>query len=153
MEQWQHQAWHAIRDTIARYTWCGDFGEVEGYVGCFTTDAVLEIKHHQRFEGHDELRHLGAHGTATPSQSAARAAAGPRRHHVSSVRIEVPTPDTGKAWSYFLVLGRLGLDHWGRYSDELVPEADRWLLRRRRVSIDGVCPDSVVFPDGLPSAD
>ena len=153
MEEWQHRAWHAIRDTIARYTWSGDFGDVDGFAGCFTPDAVLEIKHHQRFEGYDELRQLGARGTATPSQQAARDAAGPRRHHVSSLRIEVPSPDVARAWSYFLVLGRFGLDHWGRYSDELVPQADRWVFRSRRVSIDGVSPESVIFPDGLPAAD
>ena len=149
MREWERRARAEIRSTIARYTWCGDFGDVEGFVACFTEDAVLTVKDGPVFEGHEALRRL-ASGAALEVPPERRAASGPLHHHVSSVRIEVESKDRGRAWAYFLVLGRHGLDHWGRYADELVPVAGRWLLHRRRVSVDGAAPGSVHHPEGLP---
>jgi len=151
MQDWEHEAWHGIRNTLARYTWCGDFGDVEGFVDCFTEDAVLEIKGGAVFKGHEGMRRLGS-GEGSTAPAEARSTRGPLRHHVSSIRIEVESPELARAWSYFLTLGRHGLDHWGRYADELAAEGDRWLFRRRRVSIDGSTPASAMFPDGPPDA-
>lgn len=152
MQDWEHDARHAVRNTLARYTWCGDFGDVEGFVACFTTDAVLRIKGGAIYEGHDGLRRLGS-GGGSPAPLGERATAVPLHHHVSSVRIEVDSPELARAWSYFVTLGRQGPDHWGRYADEFVPQGDLWLLRRRRVSIDGAAPTSTRFPDGPPEVD
>lgn len=148
MRKWQRDAREEIRSTIARYSWCGDFGDVDGFVACFTEDAVLTVKDGPVFEGHAGLRRL-ASGEGTRASADQLAAAGPLHHHVSSVRIELESKQLGFAWAYFLVLGRHGPDHWGRYSDELVPVGDRWLLRRRRVSVDGAARASVHYPDGL----
>ena len=148
MDDWERHARAEIRNTIARYTWCGDFGDVDGFAACFTEDAVLTVKDGPVFEGHAGLRRLASgEGSRAPAERIA--AAGPLHHHVSSVRIEVESKQLGFAWAYFLVLGRHGLDHWGRYADELVPVGDRWLLRRRRVSVDGAARASVHYPDGL----
>jgi hypothetical protein len=149
MKDWEHEAWHAVRNTLARYTWCGDFGEVEDFVACFTGDAILSIKGGNVFEGPEGLRRL-ARGEGSSRPPRERAAMGPLRHHVSSVRIEIESAVHARAWSYFINLGPRGLDHWGRYADELIPVDGLWLLRRRRVSIDGASPDSVLFPDGPP---
>ena len=148
MKKWQRDAREEIRSTIACYSWCGDFGDVEGFVACFTEDAVLTIKDGAVFEGYLGLRRL-ASGEGSRAPAERLAAAGPLHHHVSSVRIELESKRLGFAWSYFLVLGRHGPDHWGRYSDELVPVGVRWLLRRRRVSVDGAARGSVHYPDGL----
>lgn len=151
MKKWERRARHEIRATIARYTWNGDFGDVDGFVDCFTEDAVLTIKDGAVFEGHEGIRRLGS-GGGSPVPSERRAAAGPLHHHVSSVRIEVESKERAHTWAYFLVLGPHGLDHWGRYADELVPVGKRWLIRRRRVSVDGVSSPSVQFPEARPSA-
>ncbi|HKA15829.1 MAG TPA: nuclear transport factor 2 family protein [Myxococcota bacterium] len=148
MRKWERRARAEIRNTIARYTWCGDFGDVEGFVSCFTPDAMLTVKDGAVFEGHEALARLArGEGMRAPPERAA--AFGPLHHHVSSVRIEVESKQSGHAWAYFLVLGRHGLDHWGRYADELVPVGERWLFRRRRVSVDGAAKGSVHYPDGL----
>ena len=51
MRKWQRHARAEIRNTIARYTWCGDFGDADGFVACFTEDAVVKDEgrtHHGR---------------------------------------------------------------------------------------------------------
>jgi hypothetical protein len=35
-----------------------------------------------------------------------------------------------------------GVDHWGRYRDELVDTEDRWRFARRQVRTDGAAPGS-----------
>ena len=149
MRRFERRARAEILDTIARYTWCGDFGDVEGFVACFSADAVLTVKDGPVFEGHQGLRRL-ARGEGSRASPERLAADGPLHHHVSSVRIELTSRESARAWAYFLVLGRRGPDHWGRYADELVPGDGGWLLRRRRVSVDGAAPGSLPFPDGLP---
>lgn len=151
MEAWQHDAYHAVRETLTRYTWCGDFGDEAGFLSNFTRDATLEIKGDRVLEGHDGIRQLFAPGGPSDPKAST---GGPLRHHVSSIRIEIESATRARAWSYFINLGPHGLDHWGRYADELVPDemAGRWLFHRRRVSIDGASADSVAFPGGaLPS--
>lgn len=148
MRKWERRAREEIRNTIARYTWCGDFGDADGFVACFTEDAVLTVKDGMVFEGHEGLRRL-ARGEGTRMAPERLAESGPLHHHVSSVRIEVESKQRGLAWAYFLVLGRHGPDHWGRYADELVPVGERWLIRRRRVSVDGASAQSVPYPGGM----
>jgi hypothetical protein len=149
---WEHEAYHAVRNTLARYTWCGDFADEEGFVSLFTEDAVLSIKGGEVFEGHAGIRRLvrGAESNVGPGERTTR---GPLRHHVSSIRIEIESRILARAWSYFINLGPHGLDHWGRYADELVPDGDQWLFKRRRVSIDGASSNSLLFPNGPPSGE
>jgi len=142
MKRWERRARAEIRDVIARYTWCGDFGDAAGFVGCFTEDAVLTIKDGESFEGHEGVARLarGEGSTASPDLLAER---GPLHHHVSSVRIEVMSKSEARAWAYFLVMNRSGADHWGRYADAFARVDGAWLIRRRRVSVDGASEDSI----------
>ena len=151
MRKWERRARAEIRALIARYTWCGDFGDVDGFVACFTEDGELAVKDGERFAGRDGLRRL-ARGEGSGETGDERAARGPLHHHVSSVRIEVESKQRARAWAYFLVLGRHGPDHWGRYSDEFVPENGAWRIRRRRVSVDGAAPGSVQVRSGPASS-
>lgn len=150
MEDWMHTAHHAVHDTLMRYTWCGDFDDADGFAANFQEDGVLEIKGDRTLVGHDGVRELFKPSSLA---QAAGAGGGPLRHHVASIRIEIESPTQARAWSYFTNLGPHGLDHWGRYADVLAPEpgGDRWLFKHRRVSIDGATPESVAFPNGLPT--
>lgn len=150
MESWEHDAHHAVRDTLTRYTWCGDFDDEAGFLANFVPDGVLEIKGDRVLEGHAGIRQLFDRGDAG-SGGGAGSPGGPLRHHVSSIRIEIESPARARAWSYFTNLGPHGLDHWGRYADVLVPaeSGGRWLFQHRRVSIDGASVDSVGFPGGV----
>src|SRR5215475_4222082 len=94
VRKWERRARTEIRNTIARYTWCGDFGNVDGFVACFTEDAVLTVKDGPVFEGHEGLRRL-ARGEGSRASAEQLAARGPLHHHVSSVRIEVESKRLG----------------------------------------------------------
>ena len=46
--------------------------------------------------------------------------------------------------SYFLALTNIGVDHWGRYRDVLVPVDGRWLFASREAVADGFSPESLM---------
>jgi hypothetical protein len=139
-----------IRDTLSRYTWCGEFMDSAGFADCFTTDAVLEIKGGPTYRGRDGAASMIA-GVRDRARAAAPVTTGSpavMRHHVSSIRIELDGADSARAFSYFAVfVPPHGLDHWGRYADELARESDgKWRFKRRRVSVDGAVAASKMFP-------
>jgi len=148
MRKWEMRARLEILDVISRYTWCGDFGEVEAFVACFTPDAVLTVKGGGSFEGREGLLRL-ARGEGSRMDAERLASDGPLHHHVSTHRIELVSKRRARANAYFLVLNRRGPDHWGRYSDELERRDGHWRLHRRRVSVDGASRGSVPYPDGF----
>lgn len=151
MRKWEMRARLEILDVIARYTWNGDFGDVEGFADCFTPDAVLSVKDGSSFEGREGLLRL-ARGEGTRMDAERLASDGPLHHHVSTHRVELLSKRRARANAYFLVLGRRGPDHWGRYSDELRRRGGCWLIHRRRVSVDGAARGSVPYPEGLPGS-
>ncbi len=132
----------AIRETLARYNHAGDRGRLEELAGCFAPDGVLEIPGEPPLEGREAIRRRLA-GVVDASRARREARGAFRiRHHVSSTSIELLGPAEARARSYFLVLTGAGLDHWGQYRDELVCLDGAWLLRHRRVLMDGASPDS-----------
>ena len=56
-----------IRNTIARYTWCGDFGDADGFVACFTEDAVLTVKDGRCSRGMRLRRLASGEGSRAPA--------------------------------------------------------------------------------------
>ena len=66
------------------------------------------------------------------------------RHHVSSVRFGAVTRDRVEVSSYFLALTNIGVDHWGRYRDVLVPVDGRWLFASREAIADGFSAESLM---------
>jgi hypothetical protein len=52
--------------------------------------------------------------------------------------------DYTAASSYFLALTNIGVDHWGRYRDVLVPVNGRWLFASREAVADGFSPESLM---------
>jgi ketosteroid isomerase-like protein len=132
----------AVRDTIARYNHAGDRGRFDAMVECFMPDGVLVIHDTDRYEGRDALRAFfsGVRGTTDSSRTLTTL-----RHNVTNTLIEVaPTGDGAVARSYFTVVTDIGVDHWGSYHDQLVPDAatGRWLFASRSVRTDGYAPNS-----------
>jgi hypothetical protein len=125
----------AIRHTISSYTYYADRGLFDELVALFTVDAVLEVRGigGARVQGHDALRAFFTGVNVDPPP-------GRMQHHVASVWIDVVSPERAHASSYFSVVTGAGLDHWGRYRDELVCVDDRWLFSHRLVRTDGVTP-------------
>lgn len=150
MELWELGAREGIRDTIARYTWCAEFMDAAGFADCFAADAVLEIKGGETYRGRDAVVGMIA-GVRDRTRAAAVPEAGGAapvmRHFVANVRIELASPERARAFAYFTVfMPPHGVDHWGRYADELVREGERWRFARRRVSVDGAVSASKMWP-------
>jgi len=147
MEQRELVARELIRQLIAEYTWCGDFGNTEGFASGFTHDGILDIKGRETLRGRAAV--LDAVRNAfwlPPDMLAKRRAAGPFRHHVSNLRIAIDDERNARAWAYFFVLGARGPNHWGRYTDTLRLEEGQWRFALRRVSIDGASAESTHQP-------
>ncbi len=63
------------------------------------------------------------------------------------------SPTEATASSYFLVLTAIGVDHWGRYRDQLAvdPADGAWRFAERRVRVDGSSAGSLLVRDPEPS--
>lgn len=139
---WELVARERIRDTLARYNWSGDAGRVDGLAETFCADGVLEIRGSQPLRGRAEIASFlgGITGNV-----AARADARPVvRHNVANVLFTGLTRDEAHVSSYFTVVTQIGLDHFGRYRDILVPDGGTWLIKHRKVTTDWAAPNSTM---------
>ena len=137
METSELVARECIRDTVARYNHAGDSGRFDDMVNCFADDGTLTIVGGAEHRGHVSLGQFfsGVGGSARPGFTHLR-------HCVTNLLIDVESPESAFAQSYFQVITDIGLDHWGRYRDRFVPVGDRWLLAERSVKTDGYAPNS-----------
>lgn len=142
MENWELSAREQIRDTLARYNWSGDAGRLDGLAETFCTDGVLEIRGGSELHGRSEI--VAFLGGVT-GQLASTAAVKPIvRHNLANVLFTAVTLDEAHVSSYFTVVTHIGLDHFGRYRDTLVPIGDTWLIKHRKVSTDWAAPESAM---------
>ncbi len=132
----------SVRQTLADYTAGTDRNRLEDIGACFAPDGVLSFTGGESMVGPAAIvAGLGAQVN--------RFAKGPVplthvRHHVSSVRFGAVTRDRVEVSSYFLALTDIGVDHWGRYRDVLVPVDGRWLFASREAIADGFSPGSLM---------
>ncbi len=100
----------------------------------FADDGVLEIDSQPQLSGRAAIKDFLTRTKAARAQASSSLLI---RHHVSSVTIDVLNRDEATAASYFLAITEQGVDHWGRYRDQLRRVEDRWLFAHRRVRLDG----------------
>jgi hypothetical protein len=144
---WELFAREQIRDTLARYNWSGDAGRLDDLAETFCPDGVLEVRGLAPLRGRAEIEAFlgGVPGMAAAAGGGAKAVV---RHNVANLHFTGLTPERAHVSSYFTVLTRIGLDHFGRYRDVLVPEGGCWLIAHRTVSTDWAAPNStMVRPD------
>ncbi len=142
MEIWELSIRESVRQTLSDYTAGTDRNRLEDIAACFAPDGVLAIA------GGDPMVGPAAIVEGLSAQ-VGRFAEGPVplthvRHHVSSVRFDAVTRDRVEVGSYFLALTNIGVDHWGRYRDVLIPVDDRWLFASRHATADGFSADSLM---------
>ena len=142
MESWELSIRESVRQTLSDYTAGTDRNRLDDIAACFAPDGVLS------FTGRDPMVGPAAI-VAGLSAQVSRFAKSPVplthvRHHVSSVRFDAVTRDRVEVSSYFLALTNIGVDHWGRYRDVLVPVDDRWLFASRQAIADGFSADSLM---------
>ena len=139
MEAWEIAAREAIRHTISSYTFFADHGRFDEVAVLFAEHGVLEVRGigGALVQGRGAIRDFfGGVGNDVVTT----APPGRMQHHVTSVRMDVESPDVASGFAYFTVMTGAGVDHWGRYRDQFVLENDRWVFSHRRVDTDGVTP-------------
>ena len=142
MEMWELVAREQIRDTLARYNWSGDAGRLDGLAETFCADGVLDIRGIEPLRGRSEIAaFLGGVTGNIASNADVKPVV---RHNVANVLFRALTPDEAHVSSYFTVVTHIGLDHFGRYRDTLVPDGGTWLIKHRKVSTDWAAPNSTM---------
>jgi SnoaL-like domain len=142
VEMWELAAREQIRDTLARYNWSGDAGRLDGLAETFCTDGVLEIRGFAPLRGRSEI--VAFLGGVTGDIADKLDVNPVVRHNLANVLFTGLTREQANVSSYFTVLTHIGLDHFGRYRDTLVPEGDAWLIKHRKVSTDWAAPNSTM---------
>ncbi len=142
MEMWELVAREQIRDTLGRYNWSGDASRLDRLAETFCADGVLEVRGLQPLRGRSEI--VAFLGGVTSNVDVDVDVKPVVRHNVANVLFTELTPDQAHVSSYFTVVTHIGLDHFGRYRDILVPDGDTWLIKRRKVSTDWAAPDSAM---------
>jgi hypothetical protein len=142
VEIWELVAREQIRDTLARYNWSGDAGRLDGLAETFCADGVLEIRGFEPLRGRSEI--VAFLGGVTRNMAATVDVKPVIRHNVATVLFSSLTPGQADVSSYFTVVTHIGLDHFGRYRDTLVPDGDKWLIKQRKVSTDWAAPNSTM---------
>ena len=142
MEIWELTVRESVRQTLADYTAGTDRNRLEDIGTCFAPDGVLVFAGGEPMVGPAAI-------VAGFSAQVNRFAKGPVplthvRHHVSNLRFGAVTRDRVEVSSYFLALTNIGVDHWGRYRDVLVPVDGRWLFASREAIADGFSAESLM---------
>jgi SnoaL-like domain len=142
VEMWELVARERIRDTLARYNWSGDAGRVAGLAETFCADGVLEIRGLRPLCGRSEIASFlsGVTGDVADNGDVKPVI----RHNLANVLFTGLTPHEAQVSSYFTVVTHIGLDHFGRYRDTLVPDGDTWLIKHRKVSTDWATGNSAM---------
>ena len=144
MMLWEIEIRESVRQTLADYTAATDRFDLRALGACFSPDGFLEFTGGSEPLTGPAAIEAGLMAAMTTDPDRKRAVPTHVRHHVSSVRFGSIARDLVEVSSYFAVHTDIGLDHWGRYRDELIPVDGRWLFARRRISVDAFSPGSLM---------
>jgi hypothetical protein len=142
METWELAIRESVRQTLADYTAGTDRNRIDDVAACFAPNGALTFTGGEPMVGPTAI-------VAGLKAQVSRFAQNPVplthvRHHVSSMRFGSVGRDRVEVGSYFLALTDIGVDHWGRYRDVLVPVDDRWLFTSREAIAEGFSADSLM---------
>lgn len=142
MEPWELEIRESVRQTLAEYTAGTDRNRIDDIAACFAPDGSLTFTGGEPLVGPAAIMAgLRAQVTRFAEKAVPLTHV---RHHVSSVRFGRASSDRVEVSSYFLAMTNIGVDHWGRYRDVLVPVSGRWLFASREATADGFSADSVM---------
>lgn len=144
MEAWELEVRESVRQTLADYTAATDRFDLHALAACFGDRGVLEFTGGaEPLMGRAQIE-AGLGTAVIRSSQPGRRAPTHVRHHVSSIRFGSVSRERVEVSSYFAVHTDVGLDHWGRYRDVLIPANGRWLFAHRRISVDAFAADSLM---------
>ncbi len=128
-------AYTAIQNLYARYNWCSDTGDADGYAACFTEDGELSLPGiGLEIRGRENLREF-------KRQDKARRGDRIRRHWNSGLWLEAAGDDTMRGRCYLHGYdGAPGeapvLNDIGAYDDTIVRRGGEWRFARRIITMD-----------------
>jgi hypothetical protein len=128
----------AIDALLSRYPFLVDQGKHADISQLFTADGIMEGPVGEPGRGRAGIDAFFRDSATKPI---ARPLPRLMRHHITSQHIEVDG-DTAESRSYFMALTDEGIDHWGRYRDDLRRVDGEWLINRRTLKVDGFSPGS-----------
>ena len=130
------EAYTAIQNLYARYNWCSDAGDADGYAACFAEDGELHLPGiGLHIRGRDNLREF-------KRQDKARRGDRVRRHWNSGLWLEaVGDADTMRGRCYLHGYdGTPGeapvLNDIGVYEDTIVHRNGEWQFAKRVITMD-----------------
>lgn len=136
MQVWELGAREGIRETIAAYSHHVDRGHIDEVVALFAPQGGITIEGGVSARGPEQLAaFFSGVGDSLRHSEVPRI-----RHHTSNIRVFIDAPTRARAETYFMCVTDAGLDHWGRYRDELVAIGRRWRFSNRSVRTDGWVP-------------
>ncbi|MGV0799947.1 nuclear transport factor 2 family protein [Mycolicibacterium elephantis] len=144
MQRWELEVRESVRQTLSDYTAATDCFDLRSLAQCFAPDGVLEFSGGAGALTGPAAIEAGLGAAMAQEPSAAKRGPSHVRHHVSSIRFGAVARDRVEVSSYFAVHTDVGLDHWGRYRDVLIPVDGRWLFAHRRIGVDGFAADSLM---------
>ncbi len=125
-----------IQYTLALYNNSVDKGDVDGVISAFAETATLATLY-ASCRGRPEIR--GFYEKAIGPSRSDWAPGDPIpliRHNITTSRVEFDSATGARGWTYFLVVSKHGLDHFGIYTDIFAKFGDRWLIADRKISVD-----------------
>jgi len=131
-----------IRHTLATYNHAGDSDDAAGYAATFAQDALFEAPGFS-LSGRDAIHAWKLNHSVFAGGASGRPASF-RIHHVSTMLIDVLSPDRAKAKSNWMAMTEIGPDHAGRYIDDLRKTDEGWRIAHRRVEVLWRAPNSFI---------
>jgi hypothetical protein len=144
MEIWEIELREEVRQTLSDYTAATDRFDLHALAACFASNGVLEFTGGTEALTGPEAIEAGLGSAMAREPDSHKQMPTHVRHHVSSVRFESVARDRTEVSSYFAVHTDVGLDHWGRYRDVLIPADGRWLFAHRRIKVDAFAAGSLM---------
>jgi hypothetical protein len=137
MDGWELEVRESVRQTLSDYTAATDRFDLHALAQCFAPEGILEFSGGSGPLAGPAAIEAGLGAAMARELDPDRPTPSHVRHHVSSIRFGQVARDRVEVSSYFAVHTDVGLDHWGRYRDVLVPVDGRWLFAHRRIGVDG----------------
>jgi ketosteroid isomerase-like protein len=138
-----------IHALLAEHVNRGDAGDVQSMIALYAPEATYELPNGMVLHGTEQMREVlgGASSESTGDGWGLEY----MRHHLTTAHIELELTEDAegvedakaRSNSYFLNVNNRGLDHWGRWQDTFMRQADgSWLFSSRKVMVEGSVPGS-----------
>ncbi len=131
-----------VRETVHRYCWAVDKGELADVMALFAPECQLELAPGKRYGDRAAVgRWYGAYMANRM---------GMLRHLIHNLSIDVEEGDRARARSYFDAVGELDGESIfvaGYYDDKLVHGDNSWLFADKIISLDCIVPISEGWAD------